>query len=137
MDILFESEKQKEATERVLATVRVRTINKEIDAYLNEMLGYAKSADELLTKNNFSARYLDKVSRIDQNLSVSLDEDLYDIDFRVKEELEDLIKRINTRINLVHNNDALVKEIESTYNLSSSDLDSDLEDAKLDLESIA
>ena len=137
MDILFESEKQKEATERVLATVRVRTINKEIDAYLNEMLGYAKSADELLTKNNFSARYLDKVSRIDQSLSVSLDEDLYDIDFRVKEELEDLIKRINTRINLVHNNDALVKEIESTYKLSSSDLDSDLEDAKLDLESIA
>ena len=137
MDILFESEKQKEATERVLATVRVRTINKEIDAYLNEMLGYAKSADELLTKNNFSARYLDKVSRIDQSLSVSLDEDLYDIDFRVKEELEDLIKRINTRINLVHNNDALVKEIENTYNLSSSDLDSDVEEAKLDLESIA
>ena len=55
MDILFESEKQKEATERVLATVRVRTINIEIDAYLNEMLGYAKSGDELLTKNNFSA----------------------------------------------------------------------------------
>ena len=59
MNILFESEKQKEATERVLATVRVRTINKEIDAYLNEMLGYAKSADELLTKNNFSARVLE------------------------------------------------------------------------------
>ena len=137
MDILFESEKQKEATERVLASVRVRTINKEIDAYLNEMLSYAKSADELLTNNNFKARYLDKVSRIDQNLSVSLDEDLYDIDFRVKEELEDLIKRINTRISLVHNNDALVKEIESTYNLNSSDLDNDLADAKLDLDSIA
>ena len=137
MDMLFESEKQKEATERVLATVRVRDINKEIDAYLNEMLGYAKRADEILTNNNLKARYLDKVSRIDQNLSVSLDEDLYDIDFRVKEELEDLIKRINTRINLVHNNDALVKEIENTYNLSSSDLDSDIEEAKLELESIA
>ncbi|MDO4341402.1 MAG: hypothetical protein Q4C44_01510 [bacterium] len=59
MDILFESEKQIEAPERVLATVRVRTINKEIDAYLNEMLGYAKSGDELLTKNNFSARVLE------------------------------------------------------------------------------
>ena len=44
---------------RVLATVRVRTINKEIDAYSNEMLGYAKSGDELLTKNNFSARVLE------------------------------------------------------------------------------
>ena len=41
MDMLFESEKQKEATERLLASVRVRTINSEIDAYLNEMLGYA------------------------------------------------------------------------------------------------
>lgn len=59
MDILFECEKQKEATERVLAAVRVRTINKENDAYSNEMLGYAKSGDELLTKNNFSARVLE------------------------------------------------------------------------------
>ena len=59
MDILFESKKQKEVTERILATVRVRTINKEIDAYLNELLGYAKSGDELLTKNNFSARVLE------------------------------------------------------------------------------
>ena len=71
---------------RNIPPYHIWTINKEIDAYLNEMLGYAKSADELLTKNNFSARYLDKVSRIDQSLSVSLDEDLYDIDFRVKEE---------------------------------------------------
>ena len=44
---------------RVLATVRVRTINKEIDAYSNEMLGYVKRADEILTKNNFSARVLE------------------------------------------------------------------------------
>ena len=37
MDMLFESENQKEATERLLASVMVRTINSEIDAYLNEM----------------------------------------------------------------------------------------------------
>ena len=137
MDMIYESEKQKEATERLLASVRVRTINSEIDAYLNEMLGYAKEIDSILEKNNLGARYLDRVSMIDKVDSVYLDEDLTNIDFRLKEEIEDLLKRINTRIRLVKTNDALVKEIESTYNLSSSDLDSDLEDAKLDLESIA
>ena len=81
MDMLFESEKQKEATERLLASVRVRTINSEIDAYLNEMLGYAKEIDSILEKNNLGARYLDRVSMIDKVDSVYLDEDLTNIDF--------------------------------------------------------
>ena len=106
MDMLFESEKQKEATERLLASVRVRTINSEIDAYLNEMLGYAKEIDSILEKNSLGARYLDRVSMIDKVDSVYLDEDLTSIDFRIKEEIEDLLKRINTRIRLVKTNDA-------------------------------
>ena len=89
MDMLFESEKQKEATERLLASVRVRTINSEIDAYLNEMLGYAKEIDSILEKNSLGARYLDRVSMIDKVDSVYLDEDLTNIDFRLKEEIED------------------------------------------------
>ena len=123
MDMLFESEKQKEATERLLASVRVRTINSEIDAYLNEMLGYAKEIDGILEKNNLGVRYLDRVSMIDKVDSVYLDEDLTNIDFRIKEEIEDLLKRINTRIRLVKTNDALVKEIEESYNVDGSDLD--------------
>ena len=74
MDMLFESEKQKEATERLLASVRVRTINSEIGAYLNEMLGYAKEIDSILEKNSLGARYLDRVSMIDKVDSVYLDE---------------------------------------------------------------
>ena len=128
MDMLFESEKQKEATERLLASVRVRTINSEIDAYLNEMLGYAKEIDSILEKNNLGARYLDRVSMIDKVDSVYLDEDLTSIDFRIKEEIEDLLKRINTRIRLVKTNDALVKEIEESYDVDGSDIDSDLAD---------
>lgn len=133
MDMLFESEKQKVATERLLATIRVKTINSEIDAYLNEMLGYAKEIDAILEKNNLGARYLDRVSMIDKIDSVYLDEDLNDIDFRVKEEIEDLLKRINTRISLIKSNDTLVKEIEDSYDVSSADLDSDLADAELNI----
>lgn len=133
MDMLFESEKQKEATERLLASVRVRTINSEIDAYLNEMLGYAKEIDAILEKNNLGARYLDRVSMIDKVDSVYLDEDLTNIDFRLKEEIEDLLKRINTRIRLVKSNDSLVKEIEASYDVSSADIDSDLAEANLNI----
>ena len=133
MDMLFESEKQKEATERLLASVRVRTINSEIDAYLNEMLGYAKEIDGILEKNNLGVRYLDRVSMIDKVDSVYLDEDLTNIDFRIKEEIEDLLKRINTRIRLVKTNDALVKEIEESYNVDGSDLDNDLAEANLNI----
>ncbi len=133
MDMLFESEKQKEATERLLASVRVRTINSEIDAYLNEMLGYAKEIDSILEKNNLGVRYLDRVSMIDKVDSVYLDEDLTNIDFRLREEIEDLLKRINTRIRLVKTNDALVKEIEESYNVDGSDLDNDLAEANLNI----
>ena len=133
MDMLFESEKQKEATERLLASVRVRTINSEIDAYLNEMLGYAKEIDSVLEKNNLDARYLDRVSMIDKVDSVYLDEDLTNIDFRLKEEIEDLLKRINTRIRLVKTNDALVKEIEESYDVDGSDIDSDLAEANINI----
>lgn len=133
MDMLFESEKQKEATERLLASVRVRTINSEIDAYLNEMLGYAKEIDGILEKNNLGVRYLDRVSMIDKVDSVYLDEDLTNIDFRIKEEIEDLLKRINTRIRLVKTNDALVKEIEESYDVDGSDIDSDLAEANLNI----
>ena len=133
MDMLFESEKQKEATERLLASVRVRTINSEIDAYLNEMLGYAKEIDSILEKNSLGARYLDRVSMIYKVDSVYLDEDLTSIDFRIKEEIEDLLKRINTRIRLVKTNDALIKEIEESYNVDGSDLDSDLAEANINI----
>ena len=57
---------------------------------------------------------------------------LNEADFRVKELLEDYIKRINTRLNLIRSNDELIKEIESTYNLDDADFDEDLKLSKLD-----
>ena len=70
---------------------------------------------------------------IDKVDSVYLDEDLTSIDFRIKEEIEDLLKRINTRIRLVKTNDALVKEIEESYNVDGSDLDNDLAEANINI----
>lgn len=133
-DILYDNEKQKNATERVLATVRIKSINKEIDEFLNELLKYATNIDTILERNGEEKRYLNRVSKLDEMTSVSLDDDLSETDFRVKEVIEDLIKRINTRINLIRNNDELIKEIESTYDLSDADFDSDIKDAKLESE---
>ena len=131
-DILYDNEAEKKANERVLATVRIKSINKEIDEFLNEMLKYATNIDTILDRNGYSKRYLDRVSKIDEMASLTLDEDLHEADFRVKELLEDYIKRINTRLNLIRSNDELIKEIESTYNLDDADFDEDLKLSKLD-----
>jgi|SRR5574344_1878646 hypothetical protein len=131
-DILYDNEAEKKANERVLATVRIKSINKEIDEFLNEMLKYATNIDTILDRNGYSKRYLDRVSKIDEMASLTLDEDLNEADFRVKELLEDYIKRINTRLNLIRSNDELIKEIESTYNLDDADFDEDLKLSKLD-----
>ena len=62
---------------------------------------------------------------------ISLDEDLEDIDFRVKEVIEDLIKRINTRITLVENNKLLIEELTTSYNIDESKIAEDIEISKL------
>lgn len=130
-DILFNNEKEKEATERVLAMVRIKSINKEIDDYLSDMLKYATNIDTILDRNGLNKRYLDRVSEIGEDETLTLDEDLNDIDFRVKETVENLIKRINTRLKLIHDNDEIVKELESTYDLSDADFDQDIKDSHL------
>ena len=130
-DILFDNEEQKKATERVLATFRIKEINANVDKLVAEMLKYAINIDTILERNKFKKRYLDKVSEITELEELSLDDDLKDADFRVKEVVEDLIKRINTRVKLIKSNNDLVNEIESTYDLSKSDLSKDIETAKL------
>ena len=44
-----------------------------------------------------------------------------------------ILKRINTRIRLVKTNDALVKEIEESYDVDGSDIDSDLAEANINI----
>ncbi len=130
-ELLFDSIDQKEATERVLAAVRVRNISKELEELNEEIKKYASNVDKILERNNLSPRYLDRLNKIDNVYTVVLDEDLIDIDFRIKEVVEDLVKRINTRINLIKNNEVLVKELKDTYNVDEQKLSEDIKTAKL------
>lgn len=130
-DILFDSTEQKEATERVLAAVRIKTINKELDELLAEIIKFSGNMDKILERNNLNPRYLDRLGVLDNMEEISLDEDLEDIDFRVKEVIEDLIKRINTRITLVENNKLLIEELTTSYNIDESKIAEDIEISKL------
>lgn len=136
-DLLFDSVEEKNATLKVLAAFKVKSINKNIDDLIAEILKYARDLDKLLEENGFSKRYLDRTSIIRDDELITLDEDLVDIDFRVKEVLEDLIKRINTRINLVHTFDEDLKNTLEVYNLDDIDLDKEIKTAKLTIEDFA
>ncbi|MDD2238888.1 MAG: hypothetical protein PHH51_03305 [Bacilli bacterium] len=130
-EILFDSLEQKEATERVLAAVRIKTIGKELFALNNEIVIYASNIDKILERNNLKPRYLEKIGILDNISNVTLDDDLFNIDFRVKEVVEDLIKRINTRINLVKNNEVLINELTETYKIDEQKISEDINIAKL------
>ena len=113
-DILFDSVEEKEATERVLATVRVKTLSQELDQLISEIIKLSSKIDSILEENNFNPRYLEKLGVLENLVPIYLDEDLKDIDFRVKEVIEDYIKRINTRVNLIKNNEILIDELKET-----------------------
>ena len=130
-EILFDSLEQKEATERVLAAVRIKTIGKELFELNNEIVIYASNIDKILERNNLKPRYLEKIGILDNISNVTLDDDLFNIDFRVKEVIEDLIKRINTRINLIKNNEVLIKELKETYKIDEQKISEDINIAKL------
>lgn len=130
-EIIFDSVEQKEATERVLAAVRIKTINKAMDELIGEIIKYSGNIDKILERNNLQTRYLERLGVLENISNISLDEDLYDIDFRVKEVIEDFIKRINTRINLIKNNEELIKELKETYNFNEDKILEDIEIAKL------
>ena len=134
---LFESEEEKIATEKVLAAFKVKDINENIDTLVADILKYAKEMDDLLEENNLTRRFLEKVSALSENSQISLDEDLNNIDFRLRERLEDLVKRINTRIELIKDNDANLKIIEQSYNLEDLNLEEEIAKAHLTDESFA
>ncbi|MDD2409524.1 MAG: hypothetical protein PHD03_02250 [Bacilli bacterium] len=130
-EILFDNVEQKEATERVLAAVRIKTISKELDELNAEIVKYSSNIDKILERNNLSPRYIERLGVLDNISNVTLDEDLLDIDFRVKEVIEDLIKRINTRINLINNNEVLINELKETYQIDEQKIPEYIKTAKL------
>lgn len=132
-NILYETQEQKEATKRVLANVRIKKLDTDIDIVVADILKYAKNIDEILAKNKYDKRYLERVNNTELgNVNeLYLDDELNDIDFRICEVMEDFLKRINTRIKIIKNNTEIIKRLENSYDLSNNSFDNDLEIAKL------
>lgn len=129
--LLFENAEEQTATERVLAAFKVKSLNEKIDELVADVLKYAKEMDNLLEENNISKRFLDKVSMLSESDNITLDADLNEVDFRIREILEDYAKRINTRLSLIRDNDSNLKYIEESYNLEDLDLEKDIKIARL------
>lgn len=130
--LLYENEEIKAATEKVLAAFKVKSINENIDTYIADALKYALKIDEILEANKLERRYLDIVSNIsDKEYKVTLDEKLETLDFRAKEEIEDLIKRINTRLTLINADEELLKKVKDSFNIDDIDLEKEIKNAKL------
>ena len=133
-DILYENEREKTATERVIAAFSIQNINGEMDELISEIIKYAIKLDTKLEELGLTKRYLDRVSTLSENRTITLDEDLENLDFRDKEVVEDLISRINTRFKLVEDNDKKLKYIEANTDLEDLDLKKEIELAKLNRE---
>lgn len=128
-DLIFENKEEKDATEKVLATFKGKKINEIIDSLVAEILKYAKEIDEILNKEGIESSYLDKVSNLSETSDVTLSEDISDQ--KVKEDVEDLIKRINTRIKLIKDNDTILRNLNNKYDLDNVNLDEELKKSNL------
>lgn len=128
-DLIFKTIEEKEATEKVLATFKGRKINENIDTLVNEILEYAKKIDNILKENGISSNYLDRVSNLSENSVISLTENI--IDEKTKEEVEDIIKRINTRIKLIKESDIILNDLSEKYDLDNIDLEEELKKSDL------
>lgn len=128
-DLIFENKEEKEATEKVLATFKGKKINENIDTLVSDILKYAKEIDELLDKNGIDSSYLDKVSNLSETEEITLAETIDNS--KLKEEVEDLIKRINTRIKLIKDSDSELNKLTSKYDIDNVNLDEELKKANL------
>ena len=128
-DLIFKSIEENEATEKVLATFKGRKINENIDTLVNEILEYAKKIDNILKEKGISSNYLDRVSNLSENSVISLTENIPDE--KTKEEAEDIIKRINTRIKLIKESDTILNNLSEKYDLDNIDLEEELKKSNL------
>lgn len=129
IDLIFNNKEEKEATFKMLATFKGKKINENIDSLVDEILKYAKEIDDLLKDNNMESSYLEEVSNLNSTNEIILKEDISDE--KLKEQVEDLIKRINTRINLIHNNNDILNKLNEEFDLDNVDLVEEIKKANL------
>lgn len=127
-ELVFNSKEELKATERVLATFKSEKINESIDQLLAEIYKYATNADELLESIGKPRVYIDEVSNLNEKSEIKV----VDVeDSKLKEDLEDIVKRINTRIALIKESDKNYKELLKKYKLEDCDLLQELKKADL------
>lgn len=129
IDLIFNNKEEKEATFKMLASFKGKKVNENIDTLVDEILKYAKEIDDLLKNNGIESSYLEEVSNLNSTNEIILKEDINDE--KLKEQVEDLIKRINTRINLIHNNNDILNKLNEEYDLDNVDLDEEIKKANL------
>lgn len=131
-NLLYESEEEKIATSKVLAAFKIKSVNEQIDTYVAEVLKYAVKIDDVLEQNNIEKRYLNRVSTVSDGVDyLTFDEDLKSLDFRIKEVIEDLVKRINTRLQLINEANETLNKIHANYDLNNINLEEAIKTAKL------
>ncbi len=136
-NLLYESEEEKTATGKVLAAFKIKSVNEEIDNYVADVLKYAVKIDEILEENKLEKRYLNRVSTVSDGVDyLTFDTDLDVLDFRVKEVVEDLIKRINTRLKLINDSNLILSKIHESFDLSDINLDEAIKVSKLTREEL-
>lgn len=129
-EVIFGSIEEKEATERVLATLRIKKIKEDNEELTNEIYKYAENIDKVSNKSKVDSNYLETIK--EELTEISLNEVYKTVDFRVKELAEDFIKRINTRVLIVNNNKVLIDELKASYNINEANLKEDIKIANLD-----
>lgn len=128
-EIIFENREEKEATEKVLGTFKAQKINENMDILVEEILEYAKNIDSLMEENEYESNYLEMVSNLNEINEIHIIEDIKDEILR--ENVDDLIKRINTRIALLKDNSSDLKKLNDDYNLDNIDIEEEIEKANL------
>lgn len=128
-EIIFENKEERESTEKVLGTFKVQKINENMDVLVEEILEYAKNIDTLMEENEYETNYLEMVSNLNEVDEIHIIEDIKEETLR--ENVDDLIKRINTRIKLLKENSGELKKLNDNYNLDNIDIEDEIKKTNL------
>lgn len=128
-EIIFENKEEIEATEKVLGTLKSQKLNENMDILLEEILKYAKEMDIKMNNKGYETNYLDSVSNLNEIDELQISEDIKED--TLKEEIEDLVKRINTRIKLLKESNNEINKLTKEYKLDNIDINEEIEKANL------
>lgn len=128
-EIIFENKIEEEATKKVLGAFKTKKLNENMDVLLDEILKYAKEIDTLMNDKGYETSYLDMVSNLSEINEIKINEEINDDN--LNEIIEDLVKRINTRIKLLKESNDELNKLSNEYKLDNMDINEEIEKANL------